>query len=144
VEEENSELNEFLARGEDQNKKDAALINDIPMGDDLGTTGMMKLPKKSGILNPSGLSGMSGLRPTTRESKRLTGTYRNSIAFLKNQSVFNDINMVSSESMVLMYGMNEKYVDNLRNLNEEKEDLRRRTMGVRERERYTQRKSISA
>jgi len=80
-----------------------------------------------------------------RDSKRLSGTYRNSIAYLQKQNVFNDMNnMVTSESMVLMSGFNEKYVENLRNLNMEQEELRRRTMGFHDRQRFTQRQSISA
>lgn len=125
VEEENPELNQFLSDAEAQNKKDRQLIDGINTGEDgnkffSGTTN--NINKDSGVFNPS-----------NRESKRLTGTYRNSIAYLQAQNVFSDINnMASSESMVLMYGMNEKYVDNLRNLNQEKEELRRRTMGFHE------------
>ena len=99
-------------------------------------------------LNASGVTGKKTtdiIRPTSRASKRLSGTYRNSIAYIRTQNFFNDINNgASSESMILMYGMNEKYVENLKNLGQEKEELRRRTMGFAERQRYTQRKSISA
>jgi hypothetical protein len=141
VNEENAELDQFLNEAEDQNSKDKALIDDIPMEGG-------NFAKGSGVMNMSGVSAPkeSGMfRPTTRESKRLTGTYRNSIAYLRTQNIFNDINGgATSESMVLMYGMNEKYVENLKNLNQEKEELRRRTMGFQERERFSMRKSISA
>lgn len=128
MEEENAELNKFLSEAEERNLKDKALIDSIPMDDDT--------KKDKGVENPSGVSQKKGsglFRPSVRDSKRLTGTYRNSIAYLKTQNVFNDINnMASSESMVLMYGMNQKYVQNLRNLNQEKEELHRRTMGLHE------------
>lgn len=140
VEEENAELNKFLSEAEERNLKDKALIDSIPMDDDT--------KKDKGVENPSGVSQKKGsglFRPSVRDSKRLTGTYRNSIAYLKTQNVFNDINnMASSESMVLMYGMNQKYVQNLRNLNQEKEELHRRTMGLHEMQRYSLRQSISA
>lgn len=140
VEEENVELNKFLSEAEERNLKDKALIDSIPMDDDT--------KKDKGVENPSGVCQKKGsglFRPSVRDSKRLTGTYRNSIAYLKTQNVFNDINnMASSESMVLMYGMNQKYVQNLRNLNQEKEELHRRTMGLHEMQRYSLRQSISA
>jgi hypothetical protein len=79
VEEENAELNQFLNNAEDQNSKDKALIDNIPMEDG-------QLAKASGVVNNSGISQPKGsgvFRPTTRESKRLSGTYRNSIAYLQ-------------------------------------------------------------
>jgi hypothetical protein len=128
-------------KGDSEDKK---AIDDIPVEDspvDNGET----LAKPALVKIGSGKVGSPRKQSSVMDEKRLTGTYRNSIAYLQTQKVFSDINnMVASESMVLMYGMGDKYVDNLKSLQVEKEENRRRTMGFQERKRWTERKSISA
>jgi len=138
-------------------KNDMDAIDDIPVEEspiesNNGQISKMSLPPKlapqnanQGKLNSLAEGNTLRQAGSTQDNKRLTGTYRNSIAYLQTQKVFSDINnMVASESMVLMYGMSDKYVDNLKSLQVEKEDNRRRTMGFSERKRWTERKSISA
>lgn len=120
----NSELNKFLIHGENTEEHQ-------PSMNEMNTSNVSHNKHTEEVL--------------ARDSKRLSGTYRNSIAYLQNQNIFNDINnVVGSETMVLMFGMNDKYVKNLRNLNEEKEELRRRTMGYHERERYSMSHNMNA
>lgn len=151
------EFQEFFG-DEKQNEKDLAAIEDIDVEDSPVTKGKAKLglgqPQKRLDINKGDETKIQSLQENNlraqtmqshqKDARRLTGTYRNSIAFLQSQQVFSDIqNMVSSESMVLMQGMSSKYIDNLKSLHRENEENRRRTIGFQEGRASLDRKSVS-
>ena len=77
------------------------------------------------------------------DPRRLTGSYRNSLAYLQSQKVFSQ-HLMASQSMVLFYGMSADLRSNLNNLHKEKQEYRRRTMGFDERRKMTQKQSQQA
>lgn len=154
------DIEQFLKSGEEQNKKDLEEIENIDVEDSpidspnakrIGSGGGFKKnrldPAKGDSFKIQSLHENNNLIriQTMKDSRKMSGTYRNSIAFLQTQQVFSDIqNMISSESMVLMQGMSAKYMNNLQSLHKEQEDHRRRTMGFQERKRFSERRTISA
>lgn len=150
------DIDRFLESG-DQNKKDLKIIDDINVEESpiespgikraggLSQGGQGRLdPNKGDQFKIQSLQENNIRMQTMKDTRRLTGTYRNSIAYLQTQQVFSDIqNMVSTESMVLMQGMSGKYLENLKSLHKEREDNRRRTMGFSEKKKFAERRTIT-